>query len=68
MTQATIDLEELKNNGYHLAGVDLNNIKNEDYLLDMTRGKSLFDFKDSKLITSYSNSPQFNNIKNDYIV
>lgn len=67
-TQATVDLEELRNNGYDLVGVDLNNIKSDDYLLDMTKGKSLFDFKDSKLITSYSNSPQFGNIKNDYIV
>lgn len=67
-TQATVDLEELHNNGYDLVGVDLNNIKSDDYLLDMTKGKSLFDFKDSKLITSYSNSPQFGNIKNDYVV
>lgn len=67
-TQATVDLEKLKENNYSLARVDLNNIQNEDYLLDMTKGKSLFDFKDSKLIASYSNSPQFNNIKNDYIV
>lgn len=68
MTQATMDLEELKNNGYNLAGVDLNNIKSEDYLLDMTKGTSKFDFKDANLIASYSNSPQFSNIKNDYIV
>ena len=50
-TQATVDLEKLKENNYSLASVDLNNIQNEDYLLDMTKGKSLFDFKDSKVIS-----------------
>jgi hypothetical protein len=34
----------------------------------MSKGKKAFDFKDSRLITSYSNSPQFNKIKNDFVV
>ena len=67
-TQATIDLEQLKEKEYSLKMYDIENLKSDDYLLDMTRGKSLFDFKDSKMISSYSNSPQFNNIKNDFIV
>jgi hypothetical protein len=67
-TQATIDLEQLKEREYSLKMYDIENLKSDDYLLDMTKGKSLFDFKDSKMISSYSNSPQFNNIKNDFIV
>ena len=67
-TQATVDLEKLKENDYKLNTKDIGNLTKDDYLLDMTKGKTLFDFKDSKLITSYSNSPQYNNIKNDFIV
>ena len=50
------------------ATVELGKLKNEDYLVDMSKGKKAFDFKDSRLITSYSNNPQFNKIKNDFIV
>lgn len=52
-TQATFDLEK---------------INNSNYLVDMTNGKKAYSFDDSNLITSYSNSPQFNMIKNDFIV
>ena len=48
--------------------VMLNELKNEDYILDLSRGKSVYDFSDSKLITSFSNSPQYNRIKNDFVV
>jgi hypothetical protein len=34
----------------------------------MTKGRKVFDFKNSRLITSYSNNPQFNKIKNDFVV
>ena len=34
----------------------------------MSKGKKVFDFKDSRLITSYSNNPAFNKIKNDFVV
>lgn len=48
--------------------VMLNELKNEDYILDLSRGKSVYDFSDSKLITNFSNSPQYNRIKNDFVV
>lgn len=48
--------------------VILNELKNEDYILDLSRGKSVYDFSDSKLITNFSNSPQYNRIKNDFVV
>ena len=67
-TQATIDLEQLEQKDYSLVMHDFVSLTGEDYLLDMTKGKSLFNFEDSKLISSYSNSPQYNNIKNDFIV
>lgn len=50
------------------ATVDLNKMTKEDYIVDMSKGKIAYDFRDSKLISSYSNSPYFNKIKNDYIV
>lgn len=47
---------------------DLNNMEQNDYLIDITKGKSVYTFNDSFLISSYSNAPQYSMIKNDYIV
>lgn len=38
------------------------------YLINMTGGSSVFQFEDSTLITSYSNTPQYGNIKNDFVI
>lgn len=38
------------------------------YLVDMTKGTSIFSFEDSDLITSYSNTPQYGSIKNDFVI
>ena len=46
-------------------------LKNPDmqsYLIDISNGTSFFEFSDSNLITSFSNTPQYLKIKNDYIV
>lgn len=61
--------QEIKNylNTSH-ATVELDKITKEDYLADYTKGKSVYTFDDSILITSYSNTPQYNMIKNDFIV
>lgn len=48
--------------------VELDKIKKEDYLADFSKGKAVYIFDDGTLITSYSNTPQFNMIKNDFIV
>jgi len=48
--------------------VILNELTKDDYLVDMSKGKAVYVFDDSNLITSYSNNPQFNMIKNDFIV
>lgn len=50
------------------ATVDLNKLNKDDYLIDMAKGKAEYTFDDSNLITSYSNNPQFQMIKNDFIV
>ena len=47
---------------------DLNSLEQNDYLIDITKGKSVYTFDDSFLISSYSNAPQYSMIKNDYIV
>jgi hypothetical protein len=39
-----------------------------DYLIDASKGKTVYEFNNSNLITSFSNSPQFNKIKNDFVV
>lgn len=38
------------------------------YVFDLSKGKAEYDFTNSPLIISYSNSPQYNKIKNDYVV
>ena len=50
------------------ATVELDNMVKGDYQADMTKGKSVYSFEDGNLISSYSNSPQYNMIKNDFVV
>ena len=38
------------------------------YLIDATGGTSIFQFEDADLITSYSNTPQYGAIKNDFVI
>lgn len=39
-----------------------------DYILDLSNGKSVYEFNNSNLIISYGNNPQYNMVKNDFIV
>lgn len=48
--------------------IEIQNLNQDDYIIDQSRGKTVYTFDDSTLITSYSNNPQFNMIKNDFIV
>ena len=50
------------------ATVDIQNLSNSDYLTDFSNGKSVYTFNGSKLNTSFAMNPQYNMIKNDYIV
>ena len=40
----------------------------DGYLVDRTKGLAVYTFDDSELITSYSNTPQYANLKNDFVV
>lgn len=50
------------------AKIEIDKISSEDYFIDNSNGKSVYSFNDGTLISSYSNAPQFQMIKNDYIV
>ena len=38
------------------------------YVMDISKGKTIYRFNDRNIITSYSNTPQYNMIKNDFVV
>jgi hypothetical protein len=38
------------------------------YTMDISKGKTVYRFDDRNIITSYSNTPQYNMIKNDFII
>ena len=38
------------------------------YLMDMSKGTPAFSFQDSNMIKSYSNTPQYGAIKNDFVI
>lgn len=41
---------------------------NPNYEVDFSSGESVYTFDGTQLITSISNSPQYNNVKNDFMV
>ena len=46
----------------------INEINASNYLVDYTDGKSVYVFEDSDIIQSYSKTPQYQQIKNDFII
>lgn len=50
------------------AKIKIDKLNSRDYLVDQSKGKSVYTFDNSVLISSFSNTPQFNMIKNDFIV
>lgn len=47
----------------------IENLDNSSYsVFNLSKGKAAYDFTNSNLIISYSNSPQYNKIKNDYVI
>jgi hypothetical protein len=50
------------------AKIEMDKMDSQDYFIDNSNGKSVYTFDNGLLVSSYSNSPQFNMIKNDYIV
>lgn len=50
------------------ATVELENMQSDDYIVDMSRGKAVYNFEDGVTISSYANNPQYGMIKNDFVV
>ena len=46
----------------------INNMTIDNYLVDYSNGESVYTFEDGEIIQSYSNSPQYQQIKNDFMV
>ena len=46
----------------------INEMTADNYLVDYTNGKSVYTFDDGEMIISYSNTPQYQQIKNDFMV
>lgn len=46
----------------------LNELTLNDYLVDYTTGKSVYTFENSNIVQSYSNTPQYQQIKNDFMI
>lgn len=61
--------QEIKNylNNSH-AKVVIDQIAANDYKIDLSQGKAVYIFDNSTLVTSFQNNPQYQNIKNDFIV
>ena len=49
------------------AKVEIDKLTKDDYIVD-SRGKTVYNFDDSVLITAFNNTPQWSMIKNDYVV
>ena len=43
-------------------------INTNNYLVDYSSGKSVYTFEDANIIQAFSNSPQYQQIKNDFLV
>lgn len=43
-------------------------MNNENYLIDMSKDQVAYTFDNGEIISSFSNSPQYNQIKNDFVV
>lgn len=47
---------------------DLTKAINEKYFITTNKGRAVYNFKDANLISSYSNNPQYGQIKNDFSI
>lgn len=50
------------------ATLDINNLQQQDYIIDKGKGNAEYVFNDSLIVSSYSSSPQYEMIKNDFVV
>ena len=72
ITQAQIVEEDMKNPGRVIKFLGGNFLLDEQsenqYLIETTNSKSIYSFNDDANITSITVTPQYGNIKNDYII
>ena len=50
------------------AKVEIDKLKNDDYVIDISKGKSAYDLRNNELLMTFSNTPQYNRIKNDFVI
>lgn len=68
-TDGNIIFQEIRNYlNTRQATIDLEDFNKNNYLIDMSKGKFAYDFTTNPLILSYSSTPNFMNVKNDFIV
>jgi len=68
-TEGIFHWQEIKNYlNTTKATLDLETMNKNNYLIDASKGKTVYEFNNSNLVTSFSNTPQFNKIKNDFVV
>lgn len=60
--------QEIKNYLNTTQATVISNQISQGYNIDISSGKSVYTFEDGNIATSYSNNPQFNMVKNDFIV
>ena len=60
------EIKNYLNTSYSVFLLNETNVNN--YLVDYTSGKSVYTFEDANIIQSYSNSPQYQQIKNDFLI
>ena len=62
--------QEIKNylNTSQATTIDKDGHITSGYDIDISRGKSVYSFTDNMLVTNLSNNPQYEMIKNDYVV
>ena len=60
--------QEIKNYLNTSQTEDILNSREQDFLPIANYSKTVYDFKDKVLVTSISNAPQFQNIKNDFVI
>ena len=60
------EIKNYLNTSYSTSLIKEININN--YLVDYSSGKSVYTFEDANIIQAFSNSPQYQQIKNDFLV
>lgn len=60
------EIKNYLNNSYSTK--QLLDLTMNDYLVDYTTGKSVYTFENSNIVQSYSNTPQYQQIKNDFVI